>query len=72
MCIRDSHNMLAEKRHITKKELDEIIPNNPIIIHHKSGHSGVLNSKGLELSLIHIYCKLNVSKKNCIKQASFV
>lgn len=42
------HNLLVEKRHITKKELDEIIPNNPIIIHHKSGHNGVLNSKGLE------------------------
>lgn len=42
------HNMLAEKRHITKKEIDEINSNNPIIIHHKSGHNGVLNSKGLE------------------------
>jgi len=42
------HNKLAEKRHITKTELDEIISNNPIVIHHKSGHNGVLNSKGLE------------------------
>ncbi len=43
------NNTLSEKRHITKKELDEAIPNNPIIIHHKSGHNGVLNSKGLEI-----------------------
>ncbi len=42
------HNILDEKRHITKLELDRVIPNNPVIIHHKSGHNGVLNSKGLE------------------------
>ena len=42
------HNMLEEKRHITKLELDKVISDNPVIIHHKSGHNGVLNSKGLE------------------------
>lgn len=49
------HNILIEKRHITKKELDEVISNNPIIIHHKSGHNGVLNSRALEL--------LNITKE---------
>lgn len=42
------HNILKEKRHITRYELDEILPNNPVIIHHKSGHSGVLNSLALK------------------------
>lgn len=42
-------NILEEKRHIRKYELDKILPNNPVIIHHKSGHNGVFNSKGLEL-----------------------
>lgn len=49
------HNILIEKRHMTKKELDEVISNNPIIIHHKSGHNGVLNSRALEL--------LNITKE---------
>lgn len=49
------HNVLIEKRHITKKELDEVIYNNPIIIHHKSGHNGILNSRALEL--------LNITKE---------
>lgn len=42
-------NILEEKRHIRKYELDKVLPDNPVIIHHKSGHNGVLNSKGLEL-----------------------
>ena len=42
------HNVLKENQHITKKEIDHILPNNPVIIQHQSGHSGVLNSMGLE------------------------
>lgn len=42
------NNALTEKRHITKEEIDKVIKNNPVIIHHKSGHNGVLNSRGLE------------------------
>lgn len=43
------YNNLKEGRNITKEELDKILPNNPIVIKHKSGHSGVVNSRGLEL-----------------------
>lgn len=43
------YNNLIEGRNITKEELDKIIPNNPIVIKHKSGHSGVINSRGLEI-----------------------
>lgn len=43
------HNMLEEKSHPSKKMLDLICPNNPLILQHQSGHCGVLNSKALEL-----------------------
>lgn len=43
------HNILKENKHITKLELDEVLPNNPVVIQHKSGHNGVFNSLGLEL-----------------------
>ncbi len=39
---------IEEKRNILKEELDEVIKNNPVVIQHKSGHSGIFNSKGLE------------------------
>ncbi|MCK5815974.1 MAG: amidohydrolase [Flavobacteriaceae bacterium] len=41
-------DLLAEKRHITKLDLDEAFPNNKILIVHISMHGGVLNSKALE------------------------
>ena len=47
------HNNLVEKRHPTKKVLDEILPNNPVVLQHKSGHMGVFNSKALDLLNIH-------------------
>ena len=40
---------LEEKRNIKKEEIDEIIKDNPVVIQNKSGHSGVFNSKGLEI-----------------------
>lgn len=43
------HNSLIERKHITKKELDEILPDNPIVIQNKSGHNGILNSMGLKM-----------------------
>ena len=43
------HNILKEGKHITKIELDEALPRNPVVIQHKSGHNGVFNSLGLEL-----------------------
>ena len=41
-------NMLEEKRHITKDEIDKVIETNPVVISHKSGHAGVFNTKALE------------------------
>ena len=43
------HNILKENKHITKAKLDEVLPNNPVVIQHKSGHNGVFNSLGLEI-----------------------
>ncbi len=41
-------DLLAEKRHITKLDLDKAFPNNKVLIVHISMHGGVLNSKALE------------------------
>ena len=40
-------NSLEEKTYPTKEFLDEVCPNNPILIKHKSGHMGVFNTMGL-------------------------
>lgn len=42
------HNNLDEKINPTKEILDKAAPNNPVVIKHQSGHSGVLNSLGLK------------------------
>ncbi len=39
---------LPEKRLLTRTELDEIAPENPMFVEHSSGHIGMLNSRGLE------------------------
>ncbi|WOD44561.1 amidohydrolase [Hwangdonia lutea] len=39
---------LAENRHPTKKDIDKVLPNNPVYLQHTSGHMGVANSLGLE------------------------
>ena len=41
-------DLLTEKRHITKLDLDGAFPNNKVLIIHISMHGGVLNSKALE------------------------
>lgn len=41
-------DLLAEKRHITKLDLDKAFPDNKVIIIHISMHGAVLNSKALE------------------------
>ena len=38
---------LEEKSHPTKAVLDKAAPNNPLIVKHKSGHMGVLNTIGI-------------------------
>jgi len=41
---------LAEKRHITRWELDEVAPINPVFLMADTGHQSVVNSKALELA----------------------
>jgi len=41
-------DLLKEKRHITKMDLDKAFPNNKVLVVHISMHGGVLNSKALE------------------------
>jgi hypothetical protein len=41
---------LAEKRHPTRWEIDEVAPDNPVMLSHRSLHGCVLNSKALALA----------------------
>jgi predicted amidohydrolase YtcJ len=41
---------LAEKRHPTRRDLDEAAPNHPVVLFHRSLHACVLNSKALVLA----------------------
>ena len=43
------HNFLEEKQQPSREILDKISTTNPVMITHKSGHMGVLNSKALEI-----------------------
>jgi len=43
---------LAEKRQITRRELDEAAPDNPVYIVSDTGHQAVVNSKALEIAHI--------------------
>lgn len=47
---------LAEKRHPTKRDIDKVLPNNPVYLQHTSGHMGVANTLALE--------KLNVNSES--------
>lgn len=40
---------LAEERHPTKGEIDAVLPNNPVYLHHASGHMGVANQAALDM-----------------------
>jgi predicted amidohydrolase YtcJ len=44
------NSQLAEKRHPTRDDLDEVSTELPVLIIHQSGHLGVGNSKALELA----------------------
>ena len=48
------NNNFFDKKHITKKQIDDILPNNPVVIKNKSGHSGVINTKGLKILNIDV------------------
>jgi len=41
---------LAEKRYITRHDLDSVSPNNPVVLIHESGHLLVANSMALKLA----------------------
>jgi predicted amidohydrolase YtcJ len=41
---------LAEKRHPTRWDLDEVAPDHPVVLSHRSLHACVLNSRALELA----------------------
>ncbi len=43
------HSQLREQRHPTRRDLDEISKDIPIVLIHFSGHQAVLNSKALEM-----------------------
>jgi predicted amidohydrolase YtcJ len=45
---------LAEKRHPTRWDLDEVSPNHPVKLTHRSGHAHVLNSLALQAANISI------------------
>ena len=51
-------SQLTEKRHPTKKDIDKVLPNNPVYLQHTSGHMGVANSLGLEK------LKINAASQN--------
>lgn len=58
------HNNLDEKAHPKKEIIDEVLPNNPVILEHKSGHVGVFNSKALK--------ELNISNNTIAKDGGFI
>ena len=43
------HNNFKNKLHPTSDDLDKVKGNYPIIIQHKSGHAGVINTKAMEI-----------------------
>lgn len=51
------NNNLEEKKHPTKQIIDKVLPNNPVVLEHKSGHVGVFNTKGLEILNINLSTK---------------
>jgi hypothetical protein len=51
-------SLLAEQRHPTRNDLDQVSKNHPILLVHVSGHLAAVNSKALELA------KINAATKN--------
>ncbi len=48
------HNNFKDKNHPTVEQLDKVIGNYPIMIQHKSGHAGVINTKAMEVLNIDV------------------
>jgi predicted amidohydrolase YtcJ len=52
-----NENRLKERRLLTRWDLDEVSPGNPVYLHHFTCHATLLNSKGLEASGIDRHTK---------------
>ncbi|OGD53493.1 hypothetical protein A3K81_03870, partial [Candidatus Bathyarchaeota archaeon RBG_13_60_20] len=52
-----NENVLKEKRLLTRWDIDEVSPDNPLYLHHFSCHATLLNSRGLEASGIDRHTK---------------
>ncbi len=44
--------LIAEKRHLTRQDLDKASTENPVFIHHISGHLAYVNSRALQIASI--------------------
>ena len=44
--------LIAEKRHLTRQDLDKASNENPVFIHHISGHLAYVNSRALQIAAI--------------------
>ena len=44
--------LIAEKRHLTRQDLDKASAENPVFIHHISGHLAYVNSRALQMAAI--------------------
>lgn len=49
VCARDyDNNLLPGQKNPTLEQIDRFAPNHPLVIHHKSGHMGLMNSMAME------------------------
>lgn len=48
LAVEYNQNLLAEKAHITREQIDSVCPNRPVLLRHVSWHAGVANSLALE------------------------
>ena len=77
-----NQNALKEERHITRIELDEVSPDNPVVLLRECGHVGVFNTKGLEkihffereneFDKAHIYYDENGFPNGVLKEKAFL
>lgn len=44
---------IYEKRHLTRQDLDQVAPHNPVFISHVSGHAAAVNSVALQLARVN-------------------
>ncbi len=44
------NTLIEEKRHLTRKDLDEAVPDHPVFVSHSSGHLAYVNSLALDIA----------------------